>query len=60
MLSKYACYVLLNSTQATENSWAQTKVGATAEVVWGCMLCNSAVWNSAVRRITTTCQCDQG
>lgn len=40
MLSKYACYGLLNSTQATENSWAQTKVGVTGEVVWGCMLCN--------------------
>lgn len=40
MLSEYACYGLLNSTQGTENSWAQTKVGATGEAVWGCMLCN--------------------
>lgn len=40
MLCKYACYGFLNSTQATENSWAQTKVGVTGKVVWGCVLCN--------------------
>lgn len=42
MLSKYACYGLLNSTQATVYSWAQTNLSAAEEVVCGSMLCNNS------------------
>lgn len=42
MFSKYACYGLLNSTQITVNSWAQTKISDAGEVVCGSMLCNNS------------------
>lgn len=42
MLSKYACYGLLNSSQITVNGWAQTKINYAGEVVCGCMLCNNS------------------
>lgn len=42
MLSKYACYGLLNSHQATANSQAQMKIRGAGELVCGCLLCNNA------------------
>lgn len=42
MLSKYACYGLLNSTQTTVNIWAQTKISGAEEVVCGFMSCNNS------------------
>lgn len=42
MLLKYVCYGLLNSTEATVNSWAQTKINSAGKVVCGCRLRNSS------------------